>query len=68
MVANKELILALDERGILFLIRANPEKFDVIAERKVADDTWAHLAVAGDQLFIRELRALAVYDWVKSGD
>jgi hypothetical protein len=39
-----------------------------MAERKVADDTWAHLAVAGDQLFIRELRALAVYDWVKSAD
>ncbi len=68
MVANKERILALDERGILFLIRANPEKFEVIAERKVADDTWAHLAVAGGQLFIRELRALAVYDWVKSVD
>lgn len=68
MVANKERILALDERGILFLIRANPEKLEVIAERKVADDTWAHLAVAGDQLFIRELRALAVYDWVKPAD
>jgi hypothetical protein len=68
MVANKERILALDERGILFLIRANPEKFEVIAERKVADDTWAHLAVAGDQLFIRELRALSAYDWVKSVD
>lgn len=68
MVANGERILALDERGILFLIRANPEKFEVVAERKIADDTWAHLAIAGNQLFVRELRAIAAYDWGESGE
>jgi outer membrane protein assembly factor BamB len=68
MVAGTDRILSLDERGILYLIRATPEKFEIMSERKVADDTWAHLAVAGNQLFIRELRALAAYDWVKSVD
>lgn len=63
MVAQGDRILALDERGILYLLKANPTEPEFLAERKVADDAWAHLAVAGDQLFIRELRALAVYDW-----
>lgn len=65
IVASKDRFLALDERGILFLVRANPEKLEILDERKVADNTWAHLAIAGNQLFIRELRALAVYDWSK---
>ncbi|MEN1678213.1 MAG: PQQ-binding-like beta-propeller repeat protein [Planctomycetota bacterium] len=57
-------ILALDQRGELILFRATPEKFDVIATRKISGaETWAHLAVCGGQVFIRELNALAVYDW-----
>jgi hypothetical protein len=28
-----------------------------------AINTWAHLAVCGDELFVRELNALAVYRW-----
>jgi hypothetical protein len=63
LVANKDRILALDERGMLFLLEANPAKLEIVSERKVGDDTWAHLAVAGNQVFIRELRALAAYDW-----
>lgn len=63
LVANQNRILALDERGILLLLQANPAKLEIVSQRKVGDDTWAHLAVAGDQIFIRELRALAAYDW-----
>jgi outer membrane protein assembly factor BamB len=64
MVARKDRILALDQRGILYLIRANPERFDLLDQRQVSDaETWAHLAICGDELYIRELNALSVYRW-----
>ena len=64
LVAQGERILALDQRGQLFLLRANKEKFDQIDKRKLSDtETWAHLAVAGDQLLVRELNALTAYQW-----
>lgn len=64
LVANGDRILALDERGELLLIRANPEKFEQLDSRKVSEDpTWAHLAISGDQVLIRELNALAAYAW-----
>ncbi|HEY7155255.1 MAG TPA: PQQ-binding-like beta-propeller repeat protein [Gemmataceae bacterium] len=64
MVARKDRILALDQRGILYLLRANPEKFDLLDQRKVSDaETWAHLAICGEELYVRELNALAVYHW-----
>jgi outer membrane protein assembly factor BamB len=67
MVAQKDRILALDQRGILYLIRANPEKFDLLDKRQVTDaETWAHLAICGDELYVRELHALAVYRWTSS--
>ncbi len=64
LVAQGDRILALDERGTLFLIRANPEKLEILSERKVAErDTWAHLSVAGSEPFIRELNALTAFNW-----
>ena len=57
-------ILALDERGILLLIKADPKGFQLLDQRKVAaEDTWAHLAVCGEEVFVRELRALSVFRW-----
>jgi outer membrane protein assembly factor BamB len=64
MVTQGSKILALDERGELLLINATPEKFDVLDRKKVSQQsTWAHLAVADDSIFIRELKAQAVYKW-----
>lgn len=64
LVANGDQILALDERGLLILFRANPEKFEQIDSRKIAaQETWAHLAVAGDEIFVRELKALTAFRW-----
>lgn len=62
-VTDGTLILALDQEGELLLIRANPEKFDLIDRRKVADDSWAHLAISGKDLFIRDLKHLTLYRW-----
>lgn len=64
MVANGDKILALDERGTLFLLKANPKKFEQIDSRKVSDqECWAHLAVADGEIFIRELNALTAFTW-----
>ncbi len=64
MVAQGDKILALDQRGILYLIKANPKEFMLLDQRKISDDeTWAHLAVCGNEVFVRELRAMAVYRW-----
>ena len=62
LVAQGDRILALDQRGQLFLIRANKEKYQQRDKRKLTDsETRAHLAVAGDQLFVRELNALSAW-------
>lgn len=65
MVSNRDKILALDERGELYLIKANPEKYEQLDMRKVADDSWAHLAVCGNEVFVRDLQGLTVYRWVE---
>ena len=64
LVANGDNILALDERGILLLIKANPEKFELLSQHKISEqETWAHLAISGRELFIRELKGLTAWKW-----
>jgi len=64
MAAQKDRILALDQEGKLLLIHATPEKFDLLDSTKISDEeTWGHLAVCGDQVFIRELNGISVYRW-----
>ena len=63
MVTDGKKILALDQTGDLLLIKANHEKFELLDQRKVAEDSWAHIAVSGNELFIRALDHLAVYRW-----
>ena len=62
LVAAGDKLLALDNRGTLYLLRANPKEFDLLAEAKVADsETWAHLAVVGSELFVRDLTGLSAF-------
>jgi hypothetical protein len=64
LVSRGDKILALDNRGILYLIKANPKEEEIIAEKKLdTKDTWAHLAVAGDRVIIRDLNGLTIYGW-----
>lgn len=64
MAAQADKILALDERGELILWQADPAEFKLLDRRKVAEaDSWAHVAVCGGQIFVRDLRGLSVYDW-----
>jgi len=64
LVAQGDRILALANTGRLRLLAANPDEYTVVDEREVSeDDTWSHLAVSGDQLFIREQFGLAAWRW-----
>jgi len=64
MIAQGDRILALDQRGELLLIRATSDKFDLLDRREISEvTTWAHVAMSGDLIFVRELEALAAYRW-----
>lgn len=63
-IGRGDKMLALDQNGTLYLLRANTGKLNVISKRKVSNqETWAHLAISGDKLIIRELKGLSVYQW-----
>ncbi|MCA9114574.1 MAG: PQQ-binding-like beta-propeller repeat protein [Planctomycetaceae bacterium] len=64
LVAQGDRILALDNQGKLLLIQASPEKFELIDERTVSEEeTWAHLAVSNQDVFVRELKAVSAFRW-----
>ena len=64
MVAQGDRILALDETGDLRLIQAKPEAFELLGEAKVAaEESWAHLAIEGHALYVRDLESLTAYSW-----
>jgi outer membrane protein assembly factor BamB len=69
LVARQDRILALDEKGELLLIAADPKEFKLLSRRKVSTDSaWAHLAVANGKVYVRELNALTVWDWQEAKD
>jgi len=64
MVALGDRILALDETGDLRLIRATPEAFELLGEAKVAaEESWAHLAIEGRDLYVRDVKGLTALQW-----
>jgi outer membrane protein assembly factor BamB len=64
MTSQGDRILALDERGVLYLIKANPEKYELLSEKKVSkQESWAHLAVVDGEVYVRELKGLSAYRW-----
>jgi outer membrane protein assembly factor BamB len=64
MVAQGDRILALDETGDLRLIRATPEKYDLLGEMKVTDkESWAHVAIDEGTVYVRDLEGITAYQW-----
>jgi len=63
MVAAGDKILALDQRGDLLLIKANPLQFELMDKRKVAEDSWAHVAVTQNEVVVRALKRVTVFKW-----
>jgi len=64
MAWQGEKILALDADGDLVLIRANPERFELLDEREItSQQAWGHLAVRGNELFVRDLESIRAFRW-----
>jgi len=63
LIANGNQILALSSAGELILFKANSEQFEIVDRRPVGTDSWAHLAVSGDEVFVRNLNELLVLKW-----
>lgn len=64
MVVQDSSILALDERGELLLIDANPNEFRLLDRKKVSDnECWAHVAVSGNEILMRDLGGISLFDW-----
>jgi len=64
VVSNGKRILALDEDRQLYLIGVNPKQFELIGTHEVAEsETWAHLAVSGHDLFVRDLDGITAFRW-----
>ena len=64
MAARDNRILALDERGELLLIDADPAEFRLLDRKKVSEnECWAHVAVAGNDVLVRDLGGVSLFDW-----
>ena len=64
LVINGDKILALDQKGILYLILADPKKLNILSERRLAvGESWAHLGVHNRALMVRSLNHLHLFDW-----
>ena len=64
MVANRKRVLALDQKGDLILFEAAPTGFKLIDRLEVNKrPTWAHVAVCGSEVYIRDLKGITAYRW-----
>lgn len=64
IIASDGKILAMDERGILFLLKGSAEKFEQLDTMKVSEEsTWAHLGISGKLIFVRDLKGLSAWLW-----
>jgi outer membrane protein assembly factor BamB len=66
LAANGDKLLALDQKGMLYLVKANPAEYELLDKKKVAEsESWAHVAVCGDEIYVRDLTGLTVFKWSK---
>ena len=67
LAVQGDRLLALDAGGEIHLLRANPEELEILDSRQISDQpTWAHLAIRGDEVFIRELDGIVAYRWAEA--
>ncbi len=64
MICRQNRILALTSDGQLLLIGADPARFELLDSRTIsAVETWGHLAIAGQHIYVRERDAIAAFRW-----
>ena len=52
-VAVGDRVYAINESGTMYVYKADPEKFELLAESKVADEAYATPTICGGQIFLR---------------
>ena len=59
-VTNGDKILALDERGELLLIKADPSEMKILSRNRISrkSPTWALIGIAGNEIYIRDLKGI----------
>lgn len=64
MVAQGDRMLALSEGGELLMLADDAEGLKELGRVRVAEsESWAHLAVDGDQVLVRDLDGMTAYRW-----
>jgi len=67
-------IYATNEQGVTFVFRADPERFEKLAEMKLGDEGFASLVMVGNQVYLRtahhagEDRQEYLYSLAEAGD
>jgi outer membrane protein assembly factor BamB len=61
-IAAGKRLLVLTEAGTLYLLEASPEKYVELGRVQICGNTWAHPALAGGRLYVRDGRSLACYE------
>jgi len=62
LCTDSDLIIVVSETGGLFLLRANPEKHEELAQvPAMSDKTWNHPVLIGDRLFLRNATEAVAY-------
>jgi len=51
-------LLLLDDGGGLALVEPNPKEFTVLAQSRVCGPTWAHPALSGGRVYVRDNKSL----------
>ena len=63
-VTDGDRVLALDARGELLLLAADPTEQKILSRRDVpGDNAWAHVAVVPGRIYVRTLDKLIAYDF-----
>lgn len=55
-----------NERGTMYVLRPNPQRFELVAENKLGDESFASPAVSGNELLLRVAhgRADSLQEWL----
>lgn len=61
MLHDGERILALGNTGDLRLIDHDTAELKITDQSKVGEDSWAYLAISGNKIIVRDLKALKVF-------
>jgi hypothetical protein len=63
LVAAGGVLLVLNSEGELFVCKATPAEYEQLAKWKVSDTgSWAHPAVVGNRLYVKDKDTLYCYE------